>query len=84
MSRLVLSCSTKFFKIKVNLAEKIQGKVYANQDKSLSDLKIVATLMISIVFCSLIIHEFDNVNIPEYLYFPMTHNAFLFKQRRKR
>jgi hypothetical protein len=43
----------------VNLAEKIQVKVYANQDKSLADLKIVATLMISIVFCSLIIHEFD-------------------------
>jgi hypothetical protein len=56
MSRLVLSCSAKFFKIQVNLDEKIQVKVYANQDKSLSDLKILATLMISIVFCSLIIH----------------------------
>jgi hypothetical protein len=43
----------------VNLAEKIQVKVYANQDKSLADLKILSTLMISIVFCSLIIHEFD-------------------------
>jgi hypothetical protein len=42
----------------VNLAEKIQVKVYANQDKSLADLKILATLMISIVFCSLIIHAF--------------------------
>jgi hypothetical protein len=56
---LVLSCSTKVFKIQVNLAEKIQVKVDANQDKSLADLKILATLMISIVFCSLIIHDFD-------------------------
>jgi hypothetical protein len=61
MSRLVLSCSTKFFKIQVNLSEKIQVEVYANQDKSLADLKILATLVISIVFCSLIIHEFDKV-----------------------
>jgi hypothetical protein len=48
----------------VNLAEKIQVKVYANQDKSLADLKMLATLMISIVFCSLIIHESD-----EFVYF---------------
>jgi hypothetical protein len=58
MSRLVLSCFTKFFKIQVNLAEKIQFKVYANQEKSLAGLKMLATLMISIVFCSSIIHEF--------------------------
>jgi hypothetical protein len=61
MSRLVLSCSTKLFKIQVNLAEKIQVKVYANQEKSFAGLKMLATLMISIVFCSLIIQDFFNV-----------------------
>jgi hypothetical protein len=48
----------------VNLAEKIQAKVYANQEKYLAGLKMLATLMISIVFCSLIIQEFFN-----YLFF---------------
>jgi hypothetical protein len=62
MSRLVLACSTKFFKIQVNLVEKIQVKVYANQEKSLAGLKMLATLMISIVFCSLIIHDFFKYN----------------------
>ena len=32
MSKLVISCSTKIVKIKVNLAEKIQVKAHANQD----------------------------------------------------
>jgi hypothetical protein len=45
----------------VNLAEKIQVKVYANQEKSLAGLQMLATLMISIVFCSLIIHVFFKV-----------------------
>jgi hypothetical protein len=67
MSRLVLSCSTKFFKIQVNLAKKIQVKVYANQDKSLANLKILATLMISTVFCSLIIHDFDKYFYYKYM-----------------
>jgi hypothetical protein len=42
----------------VILAKKIQVKVYANQEKSLAGLEMLATLMISIVFCSLIIHDF--------------------------
>jgi uncharacterized membrane protein len=55
----------------VNLAEKIQVKVYANQEKYLAGLKMFATLMISIVFCSLIIHEFFNITL-KWLFFLLT------------
>ena len=56
-SRCIHSCSTKILKIKLNLAEKIGVKVYANQDDFVSDLQPPPRTMISIVFSSLIIHE---------------------------
>ena len=51
-ARLVISCSTKIFKIQVNLAEKIQVKAYANQDYFSIQFTDSSTPMISIVFCS--------------------------------
>ena len=57
-ARLVISSSAKIFKIQVNLAEKIQVKFYANENHFVSDIETYDTVMISIVFCSLIIHEY--------------------------
>ena len=59
-AKLVISCPAKIFEIQVNLAEKIQVKVYANEDNFVSDIQTYDTVMISIVFCSLIIHEYYN------------------------
>ena len=43
-----------------SLARKFKLKLNANEDESIADLQMSATLMISIGFPSLIIHEFDN------------------------
>ena len=51
-ARLVISCSAKIFKIQV--------EVYANEDNFVSNIQTYDTVMISIVFCSLIIHEYYN------------------------
>jgi hypothetical protein len=54
----ISSYFTMIFKFRVILAEKIKVKVYVNEDSSiLADIEL-CTVMISIVFCSLIIHEF--------------------------
>ena len=57
-SRCIRSSSTKIFKIKLNLAEKIGVEVYANQDDFVSKIQPPSWTSISIVFSSLIIHEF--------------------------
>ena len=57
-SRCIRSCSTKILKIKLNLAEKIGVEVYANQDDFVSKIQPPSRTTISIVFSSLIIHEF--------------------------
>jgi hypothetical protein len=43
------------------LAEKIKVKGYLNEDSSISADIELFTVMIYIVFCSLIIHEFDKI-----------------------
>ena len=52
---------TATYGISLSLAKKIQVKISANEDDSLSDLEISATVVISIVFSSWIINEFNNV-----------------------